>query len=223
MDGTGDLFAPFLSELGNKTRTIVVRYPTRDFLDYPQLIALVNAQLPNHEPYILLAESFSGPVAISVAATQPTNLAGLILCASFARNPRLGLGSFLRSVAGVSLRAPTWMMASLLLDGFRSDDSTRRLALAVAQVDPNVMNARFQAILKVDVTQQLERIQVPSLYLRGTKDFLVPKQTAQLIVATRNNWRLIELVSPHLILQAIPRLAADIVDRFVAELRSKLA
>lgn len=221
MDGTGDLFAPFLAELSGEMRTLVVRYPTRDFLDYPALTELVRSELPEDEPFVLLAESFSGPIAITLAATQPNNLAGLILCASFARNPRLGLGAFLGSVAGGALRAPTWMMASLLLDGFRSDDSTRRLALAVAQVDPNVMNARLQAILKVDATQQLERIQVPSLYLRGTKDFLVPKQTAQLIASTRNNWRLIELVAPHLILQAIPRLAADIVDRFVAELGSK--
>lgn len=218
LDGTGELFAPFLAELDSEIPTLVVRYPSGEFLDYPALTGLVKSQLPDDRPFVLLAESFSGPIAISVAADQPTHLAGLILCASFARNPRpLLMGSLWFSRVPSLIHVLNWLAALAMLNGFRTKDLVRRLALAVAQVDPRVMAARFQAVLKVDVTSQLERIQVASLYLRGSKDLLVPESSAKLIVAKRKNWRLIELPAPHLMLQAMPREVAQIVRSCIAE------
>lgn len=218
MDGTGDLFAQFLAELGGEIRTLVIRYPTRDFLDYTALTEFVKSRLPKGEPFVLLAESFSGPIAISLAAGQPGNLAGLILCASFARNPRPVLGSVLRLVVPILTGVPSWMIGSVMLNGFRTDELSRRLSLAITQVDHRVLNARFEAILNLDVTRQLDHVRTPSLCLRGTKDLLVPRQAAELIVSNRGNWRLVEFVAPHLMLQAVPREVAQIVKGFVAQL-----
>lgn len=61
MDGTGELFASLLAQLGGETRSIVVRYPTCEFLNYDALTEVVKAQLPDGESFVLLAESFSGP------------------------------------------------------------------------------------------------------------------------------------------------------------------
>jgi len=92
MDGTGDLFAPFCAALGDEYETIIVRYPPNEILGYGELTALAQSCLPGDRPFVLLAESFSGPVAITLAAEKRNGLAGLILCASFARNPRPFLG-----------------------------------------------------------------------------------------------------------------------------------
>jgi hypothetical protein len=54
------------------------------------------------EPFVLLAESFSTPVAIRVAAENPTNLKGLILCAGFATSPVSGLPRMLGWLLAVS-------------------------------------------------------------------------------------------------------------------------
>jgi pimeloyl-ACP methyl ester carboxylesterase len=95
LDGTGDFFQPLLESLGDRVRCRVVRYPVEGGLDYAACKALARAALPAEGPYVLLGESFSGPIAIALAAEAPKGLAGIILCVTFAVNPRPRL-SFIR-------------------------------------------------------------------------------------------------------------------------------
>lgn len=61
----------------------VVSYPTEQYLTYKQLVSLVQSVLPSKESFVLLGESFGGPLSIKVAALSPPNLRAVILCASF--------------------------------------------------------------------------------------------------------------------------------------------
>src|SRR6516162_3575503 len=87
LDGTGLLFRGFLKTLDPAILTAVVSYPPDRDMDHAGLEAVVRASLPTQEPFVLLAESFSGPIAIAIAASRPAGLRGLILSCSFARNP----------------------------------------------------------------------------------------------------------------------------------------
>jgi len=87
MDGSGTLFADFVSTLGSSLEIIVVSYPKEIALGYDGLEEIVRAQLPLGKPFFLLGESFSGPIAISLAAEKPDGLLGLILSCTFAKNP----------------------------------------------------------------------------------------------------------------------------------------
>jgi len=86
LDGTGELFAPFIEALGGFT-TEVVSYPPDRAMSYAEHETFARAKLPSDEDYVLLAESFSGPVGIAIATATPARLKGLILCATFASNP----------------------------------------------------------------------------------------------------------------------------------------
>src|SRR4051812_12633896 len=88
MDGTGLMFAPFIAALGPDVDCRVVAYPTDRALDYAEHEAIARAALPGDAPYVILGESFSGPIAIRIAASAPANLMGLVLCCSFARSPQ---------------------------------------------------------------------------------------------------------------------------------------
>ena len=88
MDGTGQLFGRFLEALGPEVRAIVIAYPPAQNLDYSQLEAFVRSKLPSDQPFVILGESFSGPIAVSIAASPPDGLRGIVLCCSFVRNPR---------------------------------------------------------------------------------------------------------------------------------------
>ncbi len=88
MDGTGDLFDAFIAALPSAIDVVIVRYPRCEPLGYAELQALARAALPEKGPFVILGESFSGPIAISLAASAPSQLKGLVLCCSFARNPR---------------------------------------------------------------------------------------------------------------------------------------
>lgn len=74
MDGTGELFRPFLAASKPEFRATVIKYPTDKLLDYAALAESVSSQLPTDERFVLLAESFSGPIAISLAASKPKGL-----------------------------------------------------------------------------------------------------------------------------------------------------
>ena len=83
MDGTGRLFAPFLEAIGPAVDVQVVRYPGNGSSGYEGLVELARAALPTDGDFFILGESFSGPVAISLAAAHPPGLMGLILCCTF--------------------------------------------------------------------------------------------------------------------------------------------
>jgi pimeloyl-ACP methyl ester carboxylesterase len=93
MDGAAAPRTDFAAALGPGVETRVVAYPPDPTLGYAELEALVRASLPTDRPYVLLGESFSGPIAISIAASRPPDLVGLILCVTFASNPLPVLGS----------------------------------------------------------------------------------------------------------------------------------
>src|SRR5450755_3555099 len=87
LDGTGKLFAEFVQVLSPKVECVVVAYPKDQPMGYGELEGLVVSALPNNRPFVLLGESFSGPLAIRIAARAPKGLVGLILSVTFAKNP----------------------------------------------------------------------------------------------------------------------------------------
>ena len=70
MDGTGDLFDAFVAALPATLDVVTVRYPAREPLGYAELQALARAAMPEKGPFVILGESFSGPIAISLAAAS---------------------------------------------------------------------------------------------------------------------------------------------------------
>ena len=174
MDGTGELFQPFLSALKGEFKTIVVRYPS-ETLTYSALASIAASHFPTEVPFVVLAESFSGPVAISLAASKPTGLLGLILCASFARYPRPSL-RYLIPIAG--LLPKSWIPNHVINFFFLGRFSTRPVAddlhSVIMKMDKAVLLQRLRLTAIVDVVAEVDRINVPLLYMAATEDRLVP-------------------------------------------------
>ena len=85
MDGSGALFGDFIAALG--LNPVIVAYPPDTPQTYDELEHFVHQSLPAGEPYILLGESFSGPVAIRIASRKPAGLKALVLVCTFAALP----------------------------------------------------------------------------------------------------------------------------------------
>ena len=75
LDGTGLLFQPLVECLPDAIEPVVVSYPPDQKLGYEELLPLVLERLPA-APFVLLGESFSGPLAVMAAATAPRASAG---------------------------------------------------------------------------------------------------------------------------------------------------
>src|SRR5437667_542141 len=87
LDGTGELFAPFVNCLDNHFTTTVVSYPGDQLLNYQQLIPKIREVIPWGEPYTLVAESFSGPLALRFCEAQPESIQAIVFVASFVTKP----------------------------------------------------------------------------------------------------------------------------------------
>ena len=214
LDGTGELFAPLLSAMP-QVACQVLSYPPDLEMDYAAHEAHVRARLPA-EDFILLAESFSGPVGVSIAASPPANLRGLILCASFASNPLPLFGPLSRLIAAFpAMKIPPALFAPFLYGRHGSRELRRLHAQAMARVSAATLRARVAAILRVDYSHLLRRIEFPMLYLQAVRDRLVPRSALTRIQRIRPDIEVAEIDGPHFLLQTRPTSCAERIVQFI--------
>ena len=221
LDGTGDFFQPLLESLGDRIHSRVIRYPVAGAGDYATCEALVRAGLPGEGRYVLLGESFSGPIAIALAAQPPKGLVGIILCATFATNPRPRM-TFIRPLLphlpDHGAKSAVWLSRYLVL-GRWITPAIRELHLRIiSKVPATTMRARLEAVADCDVRETLGRVSVPILCLVAKHDRLVPRTAAREIARRAPAAVIVELDAPHCILQCVPDAAAKNIEAFVREL-----
>ncbi len=217
MDGTGALFSDFRRALDPGIRSIVVSYPPDPDIGYTGLEDIARSLLPRSAPFALLAESFSGPVGISIAASRPAGLRGLILVGSFARNPRPLLAPLRPLVPFLPIRSvPIGLLARPALGRFGTPALRVQLADALSRVPSSAIRNRLRAVLDIDVSSLLPQVEVPALYLRASEDRLVPKRASAAFTAVPRI-RFAEIEGPHFLLQARPAAAAARVEAFLPE------
>jgi pimeloyl-ACP methyl ester carboxylesterase len=215
LDGTGDLFTPFVSALGGIPHQ-VISYPPDRAVDYAEHQAYAVAKLPADEDFVLLAESFSGPIGISIAASRLPRLKGLILSTTFASNPLPMFSLFGPLIGAVPAgKIPAPLTAPWLYSGHESPELRRAHAAAIARVPARTINARVAAVLAVDYRAMLGNIEVPILYLRAKADRLIPASASRAILERRPGLELVEIDGPHFLLQCQPALCADAVKKFL--------
>jgi len=223
MDGTGQLFKPFMSALAGEFEIKVVTYPTSTPLGYAELEAIAREAIPKEGPYVILGESFSGPIAICLAALASAQLKGLILCCTFVRNPRPSL-----SVFGPLLRflpigsVPASAAAHLLFGRFSTAALQAALAQSLAQVSPSVLRKRLSAVLEIDASAELAAVRVPLLYLRAAHDRLVPSSASVSVARLSPHAQVVEIEAPHCLLQAVPAEAGRVVATFLRRVQNAI-
>ncbi len=221
MDGTGNLFSDFLAALPAWIQSQVVRYPTQVYLSFPDLLEMVRNATPESEPFVLLAESFSAPIAVQLAADPPANLQGLVICAGFITNP---ITRFLRplllALARLLFRLPLpgFAIRRLLVGLSAAPDLVERVRNAISSVSPRVLARRLRAVLACDVTTYAAKIALPVLYLQASQDRLVGPSAFHALRRLNPNVELAMVAGPHLILQREPLASANAILRFLDRL-----
>ena len=214
LDGTGDLFEPLLSEM-RRVDCQVIAYPPDQEMDYAAHEAYVRERLPVDD-HFLLAESFSGPVGISIAASPPPHLRGLILCASFASNPLPAFGPLRKVFSALpAVKIPPALFAPFLYGGYGTRELRRLHARAMAKVPATTLRARVAAILSVDYSHKLRTVELPMLYLQAARDRLVPRSALTRIQRIRQDIEVIQIDGPHFLLQTRPKACAEHLVEFL--------
>ena len=220
MDGTGTLFESFIGQLPEDVTVHVIRYPGDQDLTYPALIQLARSSLPVSDPYVLVAESFSTPIAIACAARRDPNLRGLVLCAGFACGP---VPAWLGPLAVLLEPAfffpiPAVIARLMLVDGAAPKSLLTAVQTAIATVRPKVLVERLRSVLTCDMRRELGQTNVPLLYIRASRDRLIGTRSLDQIRSLRPDTNVSVIDAPHLLLQREPSEAAEMIGSFVRQL-----
>ncbi|MGA2777282.1 MAG: alpha/beta hydrolase [Steroidobacteraceae bacterium] len=216
LDGTGKMFTRFVAVLGPCIQTQTVVYPVDQCLGYRELETRVRAVLPSGGRFVVLGESFSGPIAIRLAADPPAGLVGLVLCVTFAKNPYPLLAWAQPWAAALPVKSlPRWVRAPFMWGASSPDGAPDEADRATAAVDEAVLRHRIAAVMAADETPALTLIRVPTLVMRASHDHVIPRASSEYIRQHLPQAELIEIDGPHLLLQSRPSQCAAAISQFV--------
>ena len=219
LDGTEVLFRPFLAALPEWIRPKVVCYPPTGPNSYADLLKLVRekaAGLPG--PFYVLASSFGGPLAVMLAAAEPSRVQGLILSATFLRAPTARLPRLRFATVGPLVwivrairRIPLWTWR-------RRDDPYRQAKAEIwRRVSARCLATRMRAVLAVDVREIFRRGSEPVLCIAFAQDRVVPRHNAEDIARCRPAVETVTIAGDHFAMWKAPVPWTAAIVRFIRE------
>jgi pimeloyl-[acyl-carrier protein] methyl ester esterase len=229
MDGTGISFEPLRKVLPKNIPAKVVQYPVDRFLSFEQTVRWVKQQMPSfQENVIVIAESFSGPVAAALVGSGQIKPKCLILCSTFARSPRpllLKLLCYLPTEYLIEYLVKIPCTKALFKHVVEGGQAAADLFFDMWQevntrVPAAILAHRLQIISRVDVRRWLPRITIPCCYIQPTSDKSVPSSCLFDFIELIPDLRVKRLRGPHFILQARPQACLEIIQKFVERIDS---
>ena len=219
MDGTGRLFAPLERHLVPDIRARAVAFSPDQPRSYDELLAEVS--IPDG-PLAIVAESFSGPLGIRLAARHRDRVRALVLVATFVRNPST-LAGWMQALFGRRLfkvRLPDLALRLGLLGMDAPDDELSAVRAVLLTVQPEVLAGRLREIVSVDVSHEFAECTAPLLYIAGGRDRLVGTRVMAQLQRLRPDMQSHVLDAPHLVLQRRPVEAAQLISEFLISKRA---
>jgi pimeloyl-ACP methyl ester carboxylesterase len=218
LDGSGRLFAPLLAAGPRAFDPEPLSFPPDQPLGYDELAALVRPRLPRRR-FVLLAESFSGPLAVRLAAERPKGLTALILAATFLHRPLDPLLHPVRSLVGArlfGLPMPAAVVRRFMAGPDAPDGLVAEVQRAIAAVSAEVLAHRSREALRVDARDALAGVDVPILFLAPTRDRLIRRDAHEDVLALRPDAEIAPMEAPHMVLQRCPQASLARIEEFLA-------
>ena len=202
--GTGLMFSPLIDAMPVEYECQVISYPIDKVMSYSELTAYVADQIPQDKPFVILAESFSGPIALMLSEVLGDNLKALILVCTYVTNPHPWLAKLSSFVLKdrIVARPPSRFMARFMIAGFEMDDEMLDLAFSIQRrVSPRVFRYRLYEAMKVDVSSVLKQVTLPILQMYSTNDRVIPRSAQDKIKKIRPDIKWVAISAPHYLLQ----------------------
>ena len=207
MDGTGILFKEFVRLLPDGIRAQVLSYPEDKYLTYEQLAERVACVLPVNEPYAIVAESYSGPVAALLAAHPVGNLQAVVFASSFVSLPCGRIGSWIAKALPIAFfrpRAPGWILRWLMMNSATGRELISEVQDAIARVSPEVLARRLRDALNADFVEILKACTVRIVCLLPESDHLLGTRGLRGFLAAKPDIETVRIAGPHFLLQCAP-------------------
>ena len=186
--------------------------------EYDSLAKTIVPSLPQGD-LILLAESFSTPLAILLAASQRSRVKALVLVAGFCSSPQpSGLG-WLPLQPLLSLTPPAFLLKQFLADEDAPQELLDDLTKSIRGISGATLADRVRVVLTLQESDCPDLRGLPLLLLQARQDRLIPwdaqSQLERHFPHAACHW----INGPHLLLQTRPQECRDAVVGFLTDVR----
>jgi pimeloyl-[acyl-carrier protein] methyl ester esterase len=218
MDGTGLLFDRLVARLTIPCRVLAL--PAGTDQSYGYLAQVICTQLPQ-EDCILLAESFSGPIAALIAQCKMPQVKAVIFIATFLAPPRPVLLS-------IAAKLPLQALLKMPLAGYvirrfmlGSEYPIELFFTALKQVPQADIKARLIAVAELNNVAFMGAMQLPALYLQAENDYLVTAAHAHAFKLLFPQLTQHALRGTHFLAQSNPLDCAEKIDWFIRQVEQQ--
>lgn len=214
LHGTDALFQSLIPQLDGLVES--VNYPQDISQDYDSLFKWLETNFDWSKPRILIAESFSGPLALRLAHRFPESVEAVVIAASFCASPiNPGLALLpLRPLFMVS--PPTTALKHFLTGQEASQELLENLKSTVKELPSRILSQRVRSILSLEQNNCPSLPHTPILLLQAQHDNLIPWETQTMLEQHYPHADVRWLDSPHLLLQTRPEEAAGYIKDFLS-------
>ena len=234
LHGTAELYGGIKERLPHHFQSEYINIPSSGKQDYRTLTDWLDKKLTDdshdldkiQQKRIIIAESFSGPLALRWAAKNPDKVAGVILVASFCEtplNPGISLLALLPLRPLFMVKPPTKALRHFLIGDDASDEEVTRLRAVVQTIPSATLTKRVRAILELMERDSPSLPNVPMMFLQAQTDNLIPWDAQQKLESCYPNARTHWIESPHLMLQRHPQQSLKLILEFVSDINPDLA
>ncbi|VAW99672.1 hypothetical protein MNBD_GAMMA21-1682 [hydrothermal vent metagenome] len=216
LDGSGQLFAEFIDSLAENISVTCISFSEQEQLAYPELADYVRSRLPTDEKYIILAESFSGPIACLLAQTNLKHLQAIIFVASFLKNPNrrlLWLTCLLPLTILLRFSPPDFIIRKWMLGEKAGDEMLSKFKSILRRLPVKTIKFRLQEIYNLTLAEFT--IGLPVYYIKPLQDRLVMEDNYYDFEKRCSTIELFTLDGPHFILQSKAKECANYVSQCV--------
>lgn len=223
LNGTGELFDAFFEAFPANVSHSVIAYPSGGLGGFEDYRNYVVERLSAYSSYVLLAESFSGPLAVHALANLREAPRALIICASFLQSPKPKLLSLNRLMPfGRLLKAVSRFKRghSIFLGEDVTDETIAKFSVALNSLPPKLISERLRVLGELPPIEDAGTSSIPMCYLQSKRDLLVSTSAARDFQKVFSDMEVRRVGTSHFILQTRPLEAVQEICSF---LKSALA
>ena len=218
LHGTAELYDVVKARLPKQIQAEFVELPTSGKQDYNTLTTWLDEKLPHGQMRLVIAESFSGPLALQWAEKRPDEVAGIVLVSSYCDAP------FNPGIALLPLRPlfmvkpPRNTLRHFLIGEDASEAEVANLSSVVQTIPSATLSKRVRSILGLMERDSPVLPNTPMMILQAQSDNLIPWEAQRKLEACYPNARTHWIESPHLMFQRYPEQCLEYILEFVSEI-----
>lgn len=218
LHGSVRLFEPAVQALRSRLpgrEIIPLPLPHSSSQTYPALVDHFITQLEKQGPLLLVAESFSTPLALHLAASERLRIRGLVLVSGFCGPPKPLGYSLLPLRPLFMLRAPRAAIRHFLAGQSVGDSCLEAIQNEIQAAHGKLLASRVRSTLGLVAEEVPSPSKVPTLLLQARNDGLLPWEVQSQIERHLPHAEVVWIRGPHLLLQIAPESCAEAIARFV--------